>query len=122
MQYGTDEDAIGRKLKEAGADGLVLRGPAQTVEGEGLKTLLFELHRGEMILQHMTLRCETSVVAAMVRTRAFTKEALPDASLNDEAVSKNSAPPPPYDPLTPGNPGEKGEKPSGAGNVTLGVR
>jgi DNA gyrase subunit B len=91
VQYVKDDDALARHLIDAGADGLVLRGPAQTVEGEGLKTLLFELHRGEMILQHMTLRCETSVVAAMVRTRAFTKETLSDAGRIDEAVAKISA-------------------------------
>ena len=91
VQYVKDDDALARHLIDAGADGLVLRGPAQTVEGEGLKTLLFELHRGEMILQHMTLRCETSVVAAMVRTRAFTKETLSDAGRIDEALAKISA-------------------------------
>lgn len=90
VQYVKDDDALARHLIDAGADGLSLRGADATLESDQLKTLLFELHRGEMILQHMELRCETEVVAAMARSRAFTKESLSSEESIEAALAKVS--------------------------------
>ena len=91
VQYVKDDDALAKHLIEAGTEGLALRGPDATLDGDALRSVLFELHRGATALRRMELRCEPEVVSAMIRTRAFTKDTLRDDAAIEAAVAKVSA-------------------------------
>ncbi len=82
-EYVKDDDALAKYLIRSGTEGLVLRGVTGEVRDEALRELAFELHRGAARLDHMRLRCEPPVVAALVRTNAITREALK----SDEAIA-----------------------------------
>ena len=75
-EYVKDDDALAKYLIRAGTEGLALRGDGVEVKDEALRELAFELHKGAARLEHMRLRCEPPVVAAVVRTRAITPETL----------------------------------------------
>ena len=78
MDYVKDDEALAQNVIKTGTEGVVLRSDTATIEGDALRALLMELHRGETLLQRMELRCEPAVVSAVVHTGAFTRETLKD--------------------------------------------
>ena len=78
MDYVKDDEALAQNIIKTGTEGVVLKSGTASLEGDALRALLMELHRGETLLQRMELRCEPAVVSAVVRTRAFTRETLKD--------------------------------------------
>ncbi len=82
-EYVKDDDALAKYLIRAGTEGLTLRSASGDVQGETLRELAFELHRGASRLEHMRLRCEPPVVAALVHSNAITRETL----TSEEAIT-----------------------------------
>jgi DNA gyrase subunit B len=86
--YVKDDEALARHIIEAGTEGLTLRTPSKPIEGDELRALIFELHRGASLLERMHLRCEPPVVTALVRTGGITKETLRDDAQIAAGVAK----------------------------------
>ncbi len=76
--YVKDEDALARNIIETGSDGMSLSTPTAPVDGERLRVLLMELHRGRALLAKAGARGEPAVVRGLLRGTAFSLETLRD--------------------------------------------
>jgi DNA gyrase subunit B len=76
MIYVKDDEALARHVIEAGTEGLALATPTGKVEGDKLRALLMELHRGRKLLERAELRGDSRVITAMIRATALTRDTL----------------------------------------------
>jgi DNA gyrase subunit B len=78
MIYVKDDEALARHIIEAGTEGVTLRTPSGNLEGEKLRALLLELHRGRALLSKAELRGDPRVITAIVRGTSLNRDALHD--------------------------------------------
>jgi DNA gyrase subunit B len=86
-----DDEALARHVIEAGTEGLALQTPTGKIEGDKLRTLLMELHRGRALLDRAGLRGDPRVITAMIRATALTRDMLLDEAKLQEEIAKLEA-------------------------------
>jgi DNA gyrase subunit B len=92
-QFLKDDEALGRYLRDAGTDGLMVRadGSGLTVMGEPLARLIDELGRFRALLQKLSRKQDSRVIEAFVRATDLGRDDLAEAAKLEQAKTSVQA-------------------------------
>lgn len=91
MIYVKDDEALARHIIEAGTEGVTLRTPSGIVQGEPLRKLLLEMHRGRGLLSKAELRGDARVITAIIRGASLDRDALQDERRFSDELNRMEA-------------------------------
>jgi DNA gyrase subunit B len=89
-QFLKDDEALGRYLREAGTDGLIVRaeGGVHAISGEPLARLVDDLDRFRALLQKLSRKQDSRVIEAFVRATDLGRDDLAEAAKLEQAEQR----------------------------------